>query len=260
MTFSLLNCLKLIKICSDENMSNKEMGEKLDKMNIRIYGFFRNEQQIKVYILKTYRKFYVVIIPPKNLEKFSNKRNVMRDSHKNLILFNNKKLEVNAFMYRQFKQLIDSVRNSIKHVLELLKFYPTPFQFMGYGVGGNIASLLCFEIFRNYVSVVPSLVTFGSSRLGNKNFTKAFNHYIEDYQRIFSQKDPIPSTPSLLNGYRHINKGICVDKYGKKKIFTKIRKREKNHDIEKYLEMMEKYSENYTDHVKDCNVNYNDYD
>lgn len=74
----------------------------------------------------------------------------------------------------------------------------------GHSLGGSVATLAAATL--SSVGYTPSLlVTFGSPRTGNKEFTDCLNTYIKDTSfRITHHRDPIVHLPLSCWGYSHI--------------------------------------------------------
>ena len=49
--------------------------------------------------------------------------------------------------------------------------------------------------------------------------------------------------PSVLEGYKHSNKGIRLNKHGKLCKFSSLRPKNKYHNVTTYMEIIEKYDE-----------------
>tara|TARA_Y100000389_G_scaffold169134_1_gene175175 strand:- start:1706 stop:2470 length:765 start_codon:yes stop_codon:yes gene_type:complete len=90
----------------------------------------------------------------------------------------------------------------------------------GHSLGGALATICSFDISDYIYNKNITCVTFGSPRVGDKNFINLYNYYNISTHRIVIYDDPVPKWP--LNGnYIH----ICSSIYFKKnKIFIKPNK------------------------------------
>ena len=69
-------------------------------------------------------------------------------------------------------------------------------------MGSALATLTALDLASNYKYDV-SVVTFGSPRVGNKDFREVMEKYVPDNYRIYFPDDPIVSIPGLLIEYEH---------------------------------------------------------
>eukprot|EP00331_Platyophrya_macrostoma_P017221 CAMPEP_0176462472 /NCGR_PEP_ID=MMETSP0127-20121128/35290_1 /TAXON_ID=938130 /ORGANISM="Platyophrya macrostoma, Strain WH" /LENGTH=263 /DNA_ID=CAMNT_0017854401 /DNA_START=132 /DNA_END=926 /DNA_ORIENTATION=+ len=101
-------------------------------------------------------------------------------------------------------QLLDSVNKAKRD-------YPSAsFIIIGHSLGGAYASLAAFDLATSGVINKQSMqvYTYGSPRVGNYEFAKAFKDTGVSVFRIVSAKDPIPHGPSCKNdGNNECSKG-----------------------------------------------------
>jgi predicted lipase len=90
----------------------------------------------------------------------------------------------------------------------------------GHSLGGALATICAFDLYDNIYNNNITCVTFGSPRVGDKNFVRLYNKYNINTHRIVISGDPVPKWP--LNGnYIHI---CCCMYFKNKKIFIKPNK------------------------------------
>tara|TARA_Y100001970_G_scaffold203607_1_gene247832 strand:+ start:3273 stop:4082 length:810 start_codon:yes stop_codon:yes gene_type:complete len=95
----------------------------------------------------------------------------------------------------------------------------------GHSSGAALATLMGFDILSMYTNYnLLYLITFGSPRIGNKDFSYFFNDYNITSYRVTHNNDMVPHLPEEMFGYLHISNEIwyneenseykiCNDKY-----------------------------------------------
>ena len=106
-------------------------------------------------------------------------------------------------MHRGFLASYNAVRDIIPDVQSLTLKYPNKRVFCtGHSLGGAIAQLVALEL--RSLGMNASIYTFGSPRVGNKNFADYFNNAIKgDNFRITYSNDPVPTVPPNSLGFYH---------------------------------------------------------
>ena len=83
----------------------------------------------------------------------------------------------------------------------------------GHSLGSALATLTALDLASNYKYDV-SVVTFGSPRVGNKDFREVMEKYVPDNYRIYFPDDPIVSIPGLLIEYEHAGIALGISSEG----------------------------------------------
>jgi len=96
-------------------------------------------------------------------------------------------------VHEGFYEAFVSIWPSIKEELDKLD---CPVFYTGHSLGGALATLAAYELTPN------ALYTYGSPRVGDKNFAMAVCDKVEHY-RIVDDMDIIPDLPPFELGYRH---------------------------------------------------------
>lgn len=79
----------------------------------------------------------------------------------------------------------------------------------GHSLGAALATLMAFDIlneFQNYN--LKYLTTYGSPRVGNKEFSSIMNGYDYTSYRVTHYYDIVPHVPEEFMGYTHISNEI----------------------------------------------------
>ena len=105
-----------------------------------------------------------------------------------------------------FYNLFCSLKNDIYNDINLLvdKNNNNNIIITGHSLGGAISTLLSFDVLYNNLPYNVYLITFGSPRVGNKNFVEYFNKYKIYSKRITHYYDIVPHLPQSFLNYQHI--------------------------------------------------------
>lgn len=84
----------------------------------------------------------------------------------------------------------------------------------GHSLGGALATL-CADILIDGGCIIDSVYTFGSPRVGNGKFSRAYNERLADRTfRIVNAGDPVPHVPWMLGTYRHVDSLVYLPRAG----------------------------------------------
>jgi len=72
----------------------------------------------------------------------------------------------------------------------------------GHSLGAALATLAAYDLGSTYT--IQSVYNYGSPRVGNPAFSKAYNSKYSDHWRVTHSKDPIPHGPTLGMGFYHV--------------------------------------------------------
>ncbi len=124
-----------------------------------------------------------------------------------------------VLIHRGFDTEYSRFRNKILNIAARTE--SKKFILSGHSLGSALATLTALDLASNYKYDV-SVVTFGSPRVGNKDFREVMEKYVPDNYRIYFPDDPIVSIPGLLIEYEHagIALGISSDGTQNNKIST----------------------------------------
>ena len=76
---------------------------------------------------------------------------------------------------------------------------------VGHSLGGALATLSAFYVATTYPQARVRAVTFGSPRVGNPAFKKAYSDYVPCTSRVFDKADPVAKVPPRITmAYRHV--------------------------------------------------------
>ncbi|AJY77763.1 lipase [Paenibacillus beijingensis] len=99
--------------------------------------------------------------------------------------------------HRGFTSLYSGAR---KQTMELLRKLPSskPLFVTGHSLGGALATLAALDISANTGLSAPMVYTFGSPRVGDPVFVRAFNRAIPVSFRIENENDIVPHLPPIV--------------------------------------------------------------
>lgn len=110
-----------------------------------------------------------------------------------------------VFVHHGFLQDFNAISTAVvNEVKTLLALHPTARIFLtGHSLGGALAKLAALEFSRVKLPLA-AVVTFGSPRVGDKNFVALYEAALGGITfRIVNENDIVPRTPGVLFGYRH---------------------------------------------------------
>ncbi len=107
-------------------------------------------------------------------------------------------------VYPQLRALIDAHQAGRK----------LPLWITGHSLGGGLATLSALRLVRDGVAV-QGVVSFGSPRVGNSKFVRAFRDSIKVNHRWVNDRDIIARVPPVLLGFRHVCKPHNINHNGK---------------------------------------------
>ena len=114
-------------------------------------------------------------------------------------------------IHRGFDTEYSRFRNTILNIAartESKKFIVS-----GHSLGSALAALTALDLSSNYKYDV-SVVTFGSPRVGNKDYREVMEKYVPDHYRIYFPDDPIVNIPGLLFEYEHAGIALGISSEG----------------------------------------------
>jgi pimeloyl-ACP methyl ester carboxylesterase len=98
-------------------------------------------------------------------------------------------------MHNGFKSAYDTVSAQLSEALKAGREQKTPTYFVGHSLGGALAVIASSEQHKAGVNVA-GVVTLGQPRVGNAEFTAAFEKALQNkYNRYVYENDPVPHLP-----------------------------------------------------------------
>lgn len=82
--------------------------------------------------------------------------------------------------------------------------------FSGHSSGGAIANIASIDYCKKYSNIKINCVTFGSPKVGNKNFVNEYNKYVKNSYRIVNKYDIIEQLPLPII-YKHAHEPIYLE-------------------------------------------------
>ena len=103
----------------------------------------------------------------------------------------------NVLIHRGFTEAYLEAYRVIAHELE----NEDNVVFTGHSMGGALAMLSCLNYINDYPDRKAKVVTFGSPRVGNINFTSQFTNLVgaRNFIRVTHGRDPIPLFPLIFS-------------------------------------------------------------
>mgnify|MGYP001296665201 CR=1 FL=1 len=112
-------------------------------------------------------------------------------------------IEIEKGFYKEYTSIKSDVINNL---MQLSQTYNTTKIFLtGHSAGGALATLTAFDILSTYTNYeLKYLITFGSPRVGNRDFSYSFNNYSFISYRVTHYYDMVPHLPEEFLGFLHI--------------------------------------------------------
>jgi hypothetical protein len=127
-------------------------------------------------------------------------------------------LKEDIHVHRGFLNQFNSIKLNIDQ--EIIEYYikdsnTKKIIFSGHSLGGALATIASLYFKLKYKDLDISCITFGSPRVGCKDFVKLFNKQIENSYRFVNDNDPVPCIPTAwrfkhVKGVQWINKDKIV--------------------------------------------------
>jgi hypothetical protein len=129
--------------------------------------------------------------------------------------YNNIKVH-NGFL-NQYLILKNKLFNNIDNIIKNNNI--SEISLSGHSSGGAIANIASIDFCKKYNDISIKCVTFGSPKVGNKNFVDEYNKYVKDSYRIVNKNDIIEYFPLPII-YKHIHKPIYLEENKNYKIYN----------------------------------------
>jgi hypothetical protein len=125
--------------------------------------------------------------------------------------YNDTNIEVENGFYKEYSSIKSEVMSNLN---ELSQKYNTKEIFLtGHSAGGSLATLTAFDILSIYREYeVKYLITFGSPRVGNSDFSHYFNKFSFTSYRVTHYYDMVPHVPEEFLGYLHLSNEVWYNK------------------------------------------------
>ena len=128
--------------------------------------------------------------------------------------YSNNTIKVEKGFYKAYQYLKPDLLNKLKI---LKKTYNTKNLLITGHSLERLATLLAYDILNNYSELFLNyLITFGSPRIGNKNFVESFSSFNFNHYRITHYYDMVPHIPQEFLHYLHLPNEIWYDETNSK--------------------------------------------
>lgn len=122
------------------------------------------------------------------------------------------KVKIHAGFFQQYT----SIEQELMQYLDSYDMEYDKIHVCGHSLGGALSQLACVFLARRYAHKKICCHTFGSPRVGNKHFVKAFSMSVHQHYRCVNKEDFITMIPPRMKMWSHPNNMcICFDKNGK---------------------------------------------
>lgn len=112
-------------------------------------------------------------------------------------------------VHRGFAAAYESVHTRIRLLIPI----GSRIVIAGHSLGGAMATLAALRLGITYS--VEAVYTFGSPRVGNGGFARAYNAaFAHRTFRVVNSGDPVPHIPWCFGTYRHVNRQVYLDSDG----------------------------------------------
>jgi len=126
---------------------------------------------------------------------------------KKITPYEDQNIEVAKGFYKEYTNSKEILMENLSY---LSKKYNTNSVFLtGHSAGAAMATLAAYDILSDYKKYdLKYLITFGSPRVGNKNFAEYFNKYSFTTYRVTHYYDMVPHVPEEILGFTHLSNEI----------------------------------------------------
>lgn len=176
----------------DDTISAYQLAEDVDASVVACEFFDLDDTQ-----------FYIVCLPHKVIIAFrgtSTVSDALDDIKFKLVPYGND-MKVHRGFLLQFK---DSWK-AIETFLDSHAY--TDVCFVGHSLGGALACLAALETARQF-ALQPSVVTFGSPKIGNAKFALYFNSLVPNHTRYVNGNDAVTYSPWFF--FHHCGNEVCI--------------------------------------------------
>ena len=110
-------------------------------------------------------------------------------------------------IHNGFYAIYNKIKVKLKELINNYKYVT----FIGHSLGGAIATIAAVEIAYENSSIHCYCCTFGSPRVGDREFAQSFRHYISFHRRYVDPLDGITRLPlSFRFRFTHVSKPIYI--------------------------------------------------
>jgi hypothetical protein len=110
-------------------------------------------------------------------------------------------VKVHRGFYEQFEAISDEIEKYLKEASSQRKI--DNIIISGHSLGGGLATIASTHFGLLYPDSKVTCITFGSPRVGNREFTNYFNSIVSQSLRIYDEEDPVPMVP-MSNRFQHV--------------------------------------------------------
>lgn len=114
-------------------------------------------------------------------------------------------IQVHEGFYRQYNSVSQEIDNFIAQSDH------STIVTVGHSLGGSLATLATYYLSKKYADKKIICHTFGSPRVGNKNFVNALKELNSDMWRVYNFGDPVPMIPITCRFDHVCGNSICFE-------------------------------------------------
>lgn len=156
----------------------------------------------KIYILHNNKKINICFRGSYTIKDFLINFNICQKKYNN-----NNNIKIHAGYLNFYLNIKNSIKNKICEIIQ--KHNISDIIFTGHSLGGSIATIASYDS-TNYINNINiKCITFGSPKVGNKNFIDDYNKKILYSYRIVNNNDLIEYTPPIFL-FKHIHEPIYL--------------------------------------------------
>lgn len=246
----MINCMKSLNKSNNECINTdiniiikcaeySERVYEINKSNDKITFINDRESDVECILItnKNDRECYIVFRGTSSITDWKHDLNILKVSPS---FVKNKECKVHKGFYEGYMSIRD----------KLLSIYNIEYDryiFSGHSYGGSLCTLASIDCALNYNENVYC-ISFGSPRVGDKDFVKLFDDNIKTSYRCVYKSDPVALLPSYLR-FRHVRGYIYLTNTGK---YIDLKKHPKwfwnlflfkvtDHNIENYRKSLTSY-------------------
>jgi hypothetical protein len=208
----------MISYCNPDNIYNLNLGHTKTELYlknniIQNQIYYNNITNNLLWFFETEYSYFIIYrgTEMNSIENWQRNIKIIQEPY-NTILMNCS----NCYIHNGFNEMYSSVTNDFLYSFLPLK-HKKPINIIGHSLGGALSTILYLELqlYQSFYSTQYDiyLYTYGSPRVGNKDFSDLLYNYKNNSYRIVNNRDPIPHLPPAMTKYhlyQHIHNEIWI--------------------------------------------------
>ena len=165
--------------------------------------------------------------------------------------YNNTEIGVEKGFYNLYSDLKKEILVTTKNLAD--KYATNSILITGHSLGATLGTIMAFDLlYVENAEFIPTLITFGSPRVGNEHFANNMRNLNIDSNRITHYYDMVPHVPQEFLKYSHISQEIW---YNEESDQYTLCNDEKEEDVKCSDSCAPLHCTSISDHLRYLNIN-----